>query len=284
MNSEFTRSNIFNEMNVYSSVEHTDDNDDIPVLSGFEENEDLLDYISLVICRRLQIPKAFKGGYLLNQMLGAQSRQTHDVDFSISDENGYEQVKLIFKEIADNFLDSGIIHDYKIKPTISSTSSGGIDFFDELGHKILGIDVGLHSLSWGITSYNFEISELPGFTVERMLSDKIIAILSRKRFRRTKDLYDFWVITNNFDFDYQKLGRYIELRGGAEWQNIPFDDAILTEYSKAWNKLILQTPSGTMLQKPEFNSVLERFYYVALALKGNEVHAYWKSKTLGFVD
>ena len=271
-------------MDVYAAVNHGDDNSDMPVLTGDESSQDLLDYMVLVVCRRLQTTKAFKGGYLLNQLLGEQSRMTSDIDFSISDEEGYEQVKVILEDIAQAFTEKGLISEYKIKPTITPTSSGGIDFYNETGAKILGVDVGLHSLEWGVTSYNFDLTDMEGFTVERMLSDKLIAILSRKRFRRTKDLYDFWVITNNFDFDYNKLREFIAKRGNAEWDNIPFSDTILTEYAKAWNKLRLQSVTNHVIPKPEFMDALQRFYYVALAIKGNEVHNYWSHKELHFKE
>ena len=275
---------MFNDMNVCGAVAHNDDNSDAPVLPDANDSQGLLDYMVAVLCRRLQTPKAFKGGYLLNQLLQEQSRMTHDIDFSISDEEGYEQVKQILSEIGDTFIQNGIIDRYAVKPTITPTCSGGIDFYDTRGSKVLGVDVGLHSLSWGITSYNFEFAVTDGFCVERMLSDKIIAILSRKRFRRTKDLYDFWVLTNNFDFDYTELVSFIDKRGGAEWQNIPFKDEVLIEYEKAWSKLVLQTPSAKTLRKPEFAEVLQQFYYVALAIKAGEQHRYWSHRSLTFKD
>lgn len=271
-------------MNILGDVSNTDNTEfELPTITGDESPQEMLDYMLLVLCRRLQTPKAFKDGYLLNQLLNEKSRMTHDVDFSISDGQGYEQVKSILTDIAECFKSAGLIMSYNVKPTITSTSSGGIDFYDGTGAKILGVDVGLHSLTWGITKYNFKITDLDGFSIERMLSDKTIAILSRKRFRRTKDLYDFWVITNNFDFDYQKLQDYIDLRGGADWDNIPFSDTILIEYAKAWNKLVLQTPNGGVLQKPDFATVLERFYYVALSIKGNENHTMWSHIKLQFI-
>lgn len=54
-------------MNVYAGVEHADDNSDLPALTGNETSNQLLDYMVLVITRRLTIAKAFKGGYMLNK-------------------------------------------------------------------------------------------------------------------------------------------------------------------------------------------------------------------------
>lgn len=90
----------------------------------------------------------------------------------------------------------GYVANYSIKEEIHERMSGGIDFYAEDGHKVLGVDVGLHDISYGIKHYNLEFTDVDAFTVERMLSDKLIAITTRKRFRRTKDLYDLYAITN----------------------------------------------------------------------------------------
>lgn len=279
--SDLEKINIFGdsnneEMNVYAGVEHSDNNEDLPILTGNESSQELLDYMVLVICRRLQTNNAFKGGYMLNQLLGEQSRMTHDIVFSISDEDGYKYVKDLLKEIAEQFHKVGVISDYRIKETITPTSSGGIDFYDNNGAKILGVNVGLHQLSMGVTHYNFGFTSLQGFTVERMLADKIMAILSRKRFRRTKDLYDFWVITNNFDFDYSNLCKMIEIRGNAEWDNIPFNETVITQYRKAWEKLnLVSSVTFAELYKPEFCIVIKRFYAIALPIKAKEQFHSW---------
>ena len=272
-------------MNIFDSLDNNHDaTKDLPVISKDASEQEILDYMVLVLARRLQRPKAFKGGYLLNQLLGNKSRMTHDVDFSIDDEKTYELVKTILTEIAEKFLKLGLIAEYKVKDTIAPTRSGGIDFYGESGKKILGIDVGLHTLSWGVTSYEFDITTLDGFTVERMLSDKIIAILSRKRFRRPKDLYDLWVITNNFDFDPSKVLQFIAKRGNAEWDNIPFSDIILVEYKKAWDSLVLQSPDESALEKPSFNEeVLPRFNIIALSLKNGSHLDRWDHIQHNFV-
>lgn len=192
----------------------------------------------------------------------------------------YEQVKCVLTEIAEQFKSIGIIHDYKMKDTIEEKMSGGIDFYGIDGRKVLGADVGLHDIHWGIKQYQLNIAVVEGFEIERMLSDKLIAILSRKRFRRTKDLYDFYVITASFDIDYQKLTQYIKLRGNAEWDNIPFSDTALIEYKKAWEKLILRSSvTGEELYKPEFEIVIQQFYRIALPIKAGRKFSFWNHQT-----
>lgn len=110
-----------------------------------------------------------------------------------------------------------------------------------------------------------------------MLADKLIAITTRKRFRRTKDLYDFYAITNFFDVDMQKLSKYIEIRSGAEWDNIPFNDDIIVQYKRAWDKLeLINSKTGNKIEKPGFDIVLGRYYALALAIKAGNISGFWR--------
>lgn len=270
-------------MDPYAGISHGDDNCDLPPLFSDADPKELLDYMVLVLSRRLHVEKAFKGGYMLNQLLGSASRMTHDVDFSIHWKEDYEQVKQVLKEIAEQFADLGIICEYKLKESIEEGISGGIDFYGTDGRKVLGVDVGLHDIHWGIKQYTFAITCLDGFEIERMLADKLIAIMSRKRFRRTKDLYDFFILTSHFNFDYKKLQDYVERRGTAEWDNIPFSDVVLVEYKKAWDKLFLQSPDGRVLPKPDFHTVLLQYYTIALPLKDGADFSLWDHRELRLI-
>lgn len=110
-----------------------------------------------------------------------------------------------------------------------------------------------------------------------MLSDKLIAILTRKRFRRTKDLYDFYAITQFFDVDLKKLYELITIRGGAEWQNIPFNPTVIEQYQHAWDKLDLRAFGGSgAIAKPDFDVALDRFYEIALTLKDGNASYKWE--------
>lgn len=265
----------FEKMNLFAAVEHTDDNKDLePDFMDMSEQQ-MMDYMVMVITRELKTAKAFKGGYVLNQLLGTDS-MTHDVDFSIGEKRDYEEVKSVLTEIATEFKKYNLIEEYKIKEEIKETMSGGIDFFDSAGRKFLGVDVGLHDIGWGVKSYDFSFVTTDAFEVERMLSDKMIAITSRKRFRRTKDLYDFFIITAFFDFDYKKLVDYIKRRGGAEWDNIPFKEEVIVQYKRAWDKLsLISSMTGAELNKPDFDVVIQRFYSVAIPIKAKQSFNKW---------
>lgn len=250
-------------------------NDDLKLV-GNETSNELLDHMVLRICRGVSAQKAFKGGWMLTKLLKTKSRMTRDIDLSVPRVEDYEEIKIALQEIAQEFLSADIIDNYRLKESITPTSSGGIDFYKD-GQKVLGADIGLHEISWGVKRYDLELVSLDAFKVERMLADKIIAILSRKRFRRTKDLYDFCILVRSFDFDVRELAEYVELRGGAEWNNIPFNDTVLAQYRKAWDKLeLINSETGDELFKEDFDSVIELFYSIVLPLKAKSfVYPYW---------
>ena len=268
-------------MNLFGGIRHEGDRDlDTlpPIPENCTENE-LLDYLVLVIARHLSCNVAFKGGYMLNQLIPTFSRVTHDIDFSVSEKSNYNEVTNVLRTICDKFKNENYIESYKIKEIADLTHSGGVDMYDSDGKKILGVDVGIHDISFGITHYNLSFTDVDGFNVERMLADKLTAITTRKRFRRTKDLYDFYVITNYFDVDLDKLSDYVGRRGNVEWDNIPFDDTIIVQYQRAWDKLNIEIYDDvSAFKKPDFDIVLRRFYQIAMSIKLKlDVHK-WESK------
>ena len=151
--------------------------------------------------------------------------------------------------------------------------------YDVDNSKVLGIDIGWHDITFGTTTTSIDIGEVRAFTVERMLADKITAILSRKRFRRTKDIYDLYCITNCFDFNVDVVNDYILRRTdgkGAEWGNFPFNDTVVREYEKAYSKLDLQSiVKNGVLEKPEFKKVFYRFNNICRFLLNCGNKKYW---------
>lgn len=268
------------QMNIFGSVQHNDDNTDTwPSLCTNPTTQDILDYVALITARFLDSEKAFKGGYMLNQLLGEDSRMTHDIDFSIANKEAYEEVKTLLCKLGDYFVSHGLASEYKIKENIAETSSGGITIYDNDGKTLVGVDVGLHSLLYGTKRFNINIGDVEAFSIERMLSDKLLAILSRKRFRRTKDLYDFYVLVSKFDFSYQELANCIDNRDNYDpsvWDNIPFSEEVLTQYLIAWNKLqLISSKDGSSLSKPLFEDALALFNKIAFRLKYREPAVKW---------
>lgn len=255
---------------------------ELPKLTDNPKHNDILDYMVLVISRHFSGSIAFKGGYMLNK-LTPLSRRTQDVDFSIMYEKEYEKIKLILSQIAEYFIRIGLIASYKVKDTVTPTSSGGIVMYDMGGGKILGVDVGLHSLAYGVKRYNIEFTEIDAFKVERMLSDKVCAILSRKRFRRAKNLYDLNILLESFDVEYDEFVRCLKERE-PEWDNIPFNDMVLAQYEKAWDKLILisSVNDDIPLKKEEFCKVMDAFYMFVLPIKLGYSYKVWNHNMKGW--
>lgn len=239
---------------------------------------EMLDQMVLILSQDIECEKAFKGGYMLNQLLD-NSRMTHDVDLSICNLEDFKEIEGVLDNIGNLFVESGYIDRYEIKNQMESRHTGGMDMYDKNNVKILGVDIGFHDLSYGVCNYDIKISNVPGFEIERMLADKFVAILSNKRNRRAKDLYDFFIITNAYDCDCQKLAEYIDRRGNAEWDNIPFEDTALKLYKTSWEKVKLTNyRTGNTLNKPDFKVVIKRFNDIALPLKEKVCFDYWDHK------
>lgn len=67
----------------------------------------------------------------------------------------------------------------------------------------------------------------------------------------------------------------IDLRGGAEWNNIPFSEEILALYKSAWDKLSLATIEGQILEKPVFENVIIHFTAFTVPFKYNTAATVW---------
>ena len=228
------------------------------------EKYEYFDYIVLELAREFGNKLAFKGGYMLTKLIAESARSTVDVDFSIITDEIYEEIKVRLSAICDKFISDGIIDSYEIKQEIFPRRSGGVVMYKD-GVNVMGVDVGWHDLTYGVTTYNIDGHDIQGFTVDRMISDKITAILSRKRFRRAKDLYDVYVISSSFNVDMASVMECIRNREESsgtltEWSNYPFTEVILKEYKKAYDSLVIESVyMDRLVEKPTFEEVYERF-------------------------
>lgn len=245
-------------------------------LSAESSTQEILDYVMVRLCELMDVREvAFKGGYMLSQMLPKnESRATTDIDFSIYRKEYYKVVKDALCTIGDELVSFNICSEYKVKEDVQPTMSGGIDFYKSDGSKALGVDVGLHDLSWGIERVEVQGKGIIAFTPERMLSDKISAMFTRKRFRRSKDLYDLYVISNNHDIDMETLRLYISNRGELDYGLSPIRDEIMDGYRHAYD--MLQIDRGVQKtieyrQKPGFDTVIQRLKIFVDNLDSNVV-------------
>lgn len=242
--------------------------------------EDILDFIMVFLCERIDLKfSAFKGGYVLTKLMPDCARVTEDIDLSVSTERQYYDIIPVLNDLGEHLLKLGIIVSYEVKTTIGEHSSGGITMATDGNTKNLKIDIGWHDLSWGIANWTCEGFDCRRFEVERMLSDKLSAIYSRKRFRRTKDIYDFYILTNNFDVDMVKLRKYVDLRGVIDWSADPFREVVMTEYSKAYNALKVTTINGEAIMKPAFEVVIGQ---LQMFMNKYEMSSKWNHLTRTF--
>lgn len=239
--------------------------DDSFSLNENSTNMEILDWIFIELCQSIDLSSvAFKGGYILNKIIpDNKARATVDIDFSISRQEYYEVVRKCMNRIGSVLVDRGIIKSYIVKDSVQETMTGGIDLY-RFGNqeKALGIDVGWHDIEYGLNTINVSGIDVNIFSIERMLADKISAMFSRKRFRRPKDLYDFYIITKYFNVDLMVLDEYILKRAPLDWDASPFNQEVLVQYRKAYDKLTVRNPSldvkNVTSEKPEFNDIINR--------------------------
>lgn len=275
--------NGFDKLNFLASMsnetEEVSSSAEGPTLNTNSSTEDILDFIMLNLCSRLEINKlAFKGGYILSKIVPKDEvRATRDIDFSIANKEYYEVVKKILTSIGDELISLGVCDSYEVKDDIHETMSGGINYYMSDGSRHMGVDVGLHDISFGIRKININCSDINAFAIERMLSDKISAMFSRKRFRRSKDLYDFYILTSNFNVNMHDLNEFILKRAPLDFGASPLREEVLVEYKKAYDKLKLNGDNDQkeLTEKPTFDLVISRLRLFIANLSSDKI---WNCK------
>ncbi len=223
----------------------------------------ILDWLMLYICRHMDVEEAaFKGGYVLSRIIPKnEARGTRDIDFSILRKEYYDVVKKVLSSAGDILMGVGVVLRYELKDNVEPTMSGGITFVMSDGTRHLGVDVGLHDITYGTHKIEVNGNLVSAFTPERMLADKFSAMFTRKRFRRVKDLYDFYVITNNFDVNISSLSDMISKRGELDYGLSPVRDEIMDGYRHAYDTLNLNVNADAnrdLVEKPSFDTVIHR--------------------------
>lgn len=222
-----------------------------------------LDYMALTLVNEFGDKLAFKGGYMLSKLIPTVARQSSDIDFSIDYDTLYYDMVETLKSIGEHFVAEGYVDHYTIKGSIEPHKSGGADFYEKDGRKVLGVDVGWHPTNWGTMQTDIGIMSVRHFTIERMLSDKFCAILTKKRFRRAKDIYDLHQLMRFYDVDLDALRDGIRRHNDdtpVEWSNYPFNEIVVREYKKAYDKLEIKSiRPGVTIDKPSFTDVCTSF-------------------------
>lgn len=241
------------------------------------ERMQLLDELLLQLLDKVDELLVFKGGYMLSKML-SDARMTHDIDLSISDQEEYENMKPKLQNIGEYFVQKGFVDHYEILDIIPKKKSGGIKLKNENGENVIGLDISIQDLSYGITKEDIHIALVDSYCIERMLSDKLYVILSNKRYRRTKDLYDLYIITEFIDINYDLLKDCIYQRGYSDYQfdNIPFSEEDMLKYIHSWESLEIHNPNTNEISdKPDLKLVLKRLYRFVAPFKYDYIKKYW---------
>ena len=162
----------------------------------------------------------FKGGFILvNSTLRNSefSRKTTDIDIDIYELTTWEKIiDTLEKELNNN---TKLNLHYKIEKIRGFTKNSNGDSIvlrvcDNGGANDLRvkIDMNLTKIKCDLKQHMIDNFKLMGYSEELMLADKISVILSPKIFRRIKDLYDLYVLTEVRDYQYSNLMKQMSSR------------------------------------------------------------------------
>ncbi len=204
-----------------------------------------------------------KGNILLNKIYPEMARTTNDLDFSIINKELYLQVLVPrLEKFGDKLIENSIEVDSFIIKEISDTKSGGIMIKDYNDKTVYSIDVSLTKKTmYGFSEYKFSDIKLKASSIEKIIADKSITTLSKKRYRRIKDFYDLYIIMlNHSNYDLIKVKKLIiDSIGEEEFydliNNYPFTYEEMIKLEHAWRKFIIKTRDPSY-NKPEFSEII----------------------------
>lgn len=169
---------------------------------GISKQEVLDTMFSLIVNNDRISSYAMKGGYILANYIcnNTQLRSTSDIDMSVETEFDFDSVINAVTPYLGSLKSKGLIYGYKIKkPLVTATRnmSGGIKVYKKFSENsrkrvFVGIDISLHSLSYGVITYKgFKM-----FSLERTIADKISATYNPEErvIKRIRDLYDLYLL------------------------------------------------------------------------------------------
>jgi len=188
-------------------------------------------------------------------------RHTQDIDLTIVDENLYFNFRKLLAEFGEKLISTGDIVSYEIKEDIFYNQSGGAKYRDVTNRVVLSIDI-----SWSVTELDNVLVDTEEFgtirisSVEQILSDKLAVLFSRKRFRRSKDLYDTWLILKTCSIKEERLIKCLQERSiySLPVDKAPFREDCYLQIEHAYNKLLITDAKIELLmEKPSFEEVVK---------------------------
>lgn len=162
----------------------------------------------------------FKGGFLLSNVIGVESRSTVDIDFlfhkqTLSEENVQQQLEEILTESKDDIQFSI----QSISSIKESDNYGGyratilcqLENIKQIIHLDIatGDIVTLHPVTYAYKAiFNDESFSIIAYTIETILAEKLQTIYSRNFLNsRSKDFYDVYILSKlkKNDIDFRQL-------------------------------------------------------------------------------
>lgn len=146
------------------------------------------------------------------------------------------------------------------------TTSWGILFY--LDDKYFaGVDVQICRTILSTEKCDIVGKSVVCYTLEHILADKTSALLSEKRYRRVKDLYDIHVILRNSDICTEYVFELLYNKVLDEVA-VPFTEDIIEKIEHAYMKLDVRGYYVRELNKPDFKVVYTDFMQLVAELYG----------------
>ena len=198
-----------------------------------------------------------RGNVLLNMLLPDHARQTKDLDFSVLNVRVYNEILVPrLTAYGDECVAQGIADSYVIRPVDDGSHPGGIKVKKD-GRVVIAADISASDdFMRGLQRYKLEGAHIQGSSVNRIVSDKVCATLSKARFRRTKDFYDLFIIhESGLSVDYNVVRDLcVEAFGGTDQllealTIYRVDEDAAMQLSTPWEKLRVGVSKETTEQQ-----------------------------------
>lgn len=198
-------------------------------------------------------------------------RLTRDVDASIVDKSCYEYVKPVLIEYCEWLKSIGAIATYEIRQEVKDDRSGGAVYKDAEGHSVVEVDISYcNPVLDSVIMHTERFGALRVSSLAQVVSDKVTVLYSRKQFRRTKDLYDLWMIAENCKVDIPRVRAILAAKGNFPLAEdaTPFRADRLKELEHAYDRLVIRNIEGRMVEKPPFGRVISLVSDLCMAING----------------
>lgn len=158
----------------------------------------------------------FKGGFLLSNVIGVESRSTVDIDFlfhkqTLSEENVQQQLEEILTESKDDIQSISSIKESDNYGGYRATILCQLENIKQIIHLDIatGDIVTPHPVTYAYKAiFNDESFSIIAYTIETILAEKLQTIYSRNFLNsRSKDFYDVYILSKlkKNDIDFRQL-------------------------------------------------------------------------------